>query len=241
MAERRMFAKTIIDSDAFLDMSVSARCLYYDLAMRADDDGFINNPKKIQRMVGASDDDLKILIAKKFIIPFESGVVVIKHWKIHNYIRNDRYKPTVYEDEIKQLEIKENNAYTLKNDVGIPNGYQMDTQVRIGKVRIGKVSEDIPPTKIGEFNNVILSDEEKAKIVEQGLTEYIDRLSTYLAQTGKKYKSHYATILNWSRRDVKPKRSGKVESPTNYPNIEVEDVDEKALAEQFAKLGGLYE
>ena len=90
MAERRMFAKTIIDSDAFLDMPLSAQALYFHLSMRADDDGFINNPKKIQRMVGASDDDCKLLLMKRFIIVFESGVVVIKHWRIHNYIRNDR-------------------------------------------------------------------------------------------------------------------------------------------------------
>ena len=90
MAERRMFAKTIIDSDAFIDMPITARLLYYDLGMRADDDGFVNSPKKIMRMVGASQDDLAILISKKFIIPFETGVVVIKHWRIHNYIRQDR-------------------------------------------------------------------------------------------------------------------------------------------------------
>ena len=89
MAERRMFAKTIIDSDAFLDMPMSARLLYYDLAMRADDDGFINSPKKIMRFVGASMDDLNILAIRKFIIPFDNGVVVIKHWRIHNYIRKD--------------------------------------------------------------------------------------------------------------------------------------------------------
>ena len=87
MAERRMFAKTIIDSDAFIDMPVTARLLYYDLAMRADDDGFVNSPKKIMRMIGASQDDLSILIVKKFILPFDNGVVVIKHWRIHNYIR----------------------------------------------------------------------------------------------------------------------------------------------------------
>ena len=89
MAERRMFAKTIIDSDSFLDMPLSTQALYFHLSMRADDDGFLNNSKKIQRMVGCSDDDLKLLIAKRFIIPFESGVVVIKHWRIHNYIRSD--------------------------------------------------------------------------------------------------------------------------------------------------------
>lgn len=148
MAERRMFAKTIIDSDAFIDMPLSTHALYFHLSMRADDDGFINNPKKIQRMVGASEDDLKLLIAKNFIIPFESGIVVIKHWKIHNYIRNDRYKPTMYQEEKELLEEKENKAYTL----GIPDGYQMDTQVRLelgkSKISIGKDSID---------NNIIIA------------------------------------------------------------------------------------
>lgn len=113
MADRRMFAKTIIDSDAFLDMPLSSQSLYFHLSMRADDDGFLNNPKKVQRMIGASDDDLRLLIAKKFLIPFESGVVVIKHWRIHNYIQKDRYKPTVYAEEKAQLRMKENKAYSL--------------------------------------------------------------------------------------------------------------------------------
>ena len=136
MAERRMFAKTIIDSDAFLEMPMSTQALYFHLSMRADDDGFLNNPKKIQRMVGATEDDLKLLIAKNFIIVFDTGVIVIKHWKIHNYIRNDRYKPTVYQEEFKKLDLKDNGSYTL----GIPNGYQMETQVRLGKDSIGKVN-----------------------------------------------------------------------------------------------------
>lgn len=138
MAERRMFAKTIIDSDAFLDMPLSAQALYFHLSMRADDEGFINNPKKIQRMMGASEDDLKLLIAKNFIIPFDSGIVVIKHWKIHNYIQNDRYKPTVYQDEKALLEVKGNKAYTLMDTECIQLGYNSDTQVRIGKDSIGK-------------------------------------------------------------------------------------------------------
>ena len=108
-----MFAKTIIDSDAFLDMPLSAQSLYFHLSMRADDDGFNNNPKKIQRMIGASDDDLKLLAVKNFIIPFESGVVVIKHWRIHNYIRGDRKKETVYREEMSLLDSKGNGAYTL--------------------------------------------------------------------------------------------------------------------------------
>ena len=113
MAERRMFAKTIIDSDAFTDMPLSTQALYFHLSMRADDDGFINNPKKIQRMIGASDDDLKVLVMKRFIIPFESGIVVIKHWKIHNYIRGDRKKDTMYPEEMSMLIEKDNGAYSL--------------------------------------------------------------------------------------------------------------------------------
>lgn len=133
MAERRMFAKTIIDSDAFIDMPLSTQALYFHLSMRADDDGFINNPRKIQRMIGASDDDLKVLCLKRFILPFDSGVVVIKHWKIHNYIRNDRYKPTVYVEEKAMLTSKENGVYTEVTTIGIPSGNQMDTQYRLGK------------------------------------------------------------------------------------------------------------
>lgn len=145
MAERRMFAKTIIDSDAFLDMPLSAQALYFHLSMRADDEGFVNNPKKIQRMVGASDDDCKLLVLKRFILTFESGVIVIKHWKIHNYIRNDRFKETVYVKEKSMLALNENNAYTEMDTIGIPSGSQvvatLDTQVRIGKDSIGKVKE----------------------------------------------------------------------------------------------------
>jgi DnaD/phage-associated family protein len=109
-----MFAKTIIDSDAFLDMPATTQLLYFHLSMRADDDGFINNPKKIQRIVGCSDDDLKLLLAKSFLLAFESGVVVIKHWKIHNYIRGDRKKETVYPEEMALLDVKDNGAYTFK-------------------------------------------------------------------------------------------------------------------------------
>ena len=107
MAERRMFARTIIDSDAFLDMPHSTQLLYFHLSMRADDDGFINNPKNIMRMIGCKDDDLSVLTAKKFIIPFESGVVVIKHWRIHNYIRKDTYNETPYKKEKAMLELQQ--------------------------------------------------------------------------------------------------------------------------------------
>ena len=142
MAERRMFAKTIIDSDAFLDMSLSTQALYFHLSMRADDDGFVNNPKKIQRMIGCGDDELKMLVAKKFIIPFESGICVIKHWRIHNYIQTDRYKETVYKEEKARLELKDNKAYRCLDAPCIQPVSKTETQDRLGKVRLGKVSID---------------------------------------------------------------------------------------------------
>jgi hypothetical protein len=231
MAERRMFAKTIIDSDMFLDMPLSTQALYFHLSMRADDDGFINNPRKLQRMVGASDDDLKVLIMKRFILPFDSGVVVIKHWKIHNYIRNDRYKETVYKEERAQLEVKENGAYTELSSgcqpSGIPSGYQtvyqMDTQDRVEK-DIGslEVEEDkyigpAAPTKpvrhrYGRYKNVLLTDDEMDKLKDEFPRDWgdrIERLSEYMASTGKSYKNFLATIRNWAKRDGPQKQVKK--------------------------------
>ena len=139
MAERRMFAKTIIDSDAFLDMPVTARLLYYDLGMRADDEGFVNNPKKIMRVVGATSQDLQILVANKFVIPFEDkGIIVIKHWFIHNYIRKDTFHETKYKEERAFLIMDENNAYSLPSQVRNESVTEPSTQVRLGKDSIGK-------------------------------------------------------------------------------------------------------
>jgi hypothetical protein len=142
MAERRMFAKTIIDSDAFLDMPCSTQSLYFHLSMRADDDGFINNAKKIQRMIGCADDDLKILMAKNFVIPFESGVCVIKHWKIHNLIQKDRYKPSVYIDEKAKLSLKNNNVYTMETQC-FQDVAKVEAQVSLGKASLVKASKPI--------------------------------------------------------------------------------------------------
>lgn len=113
MAQKRMFSLSVVDTDRFLEMPVSSRLLYYELGMRADDDGFVDNCKKIMTFTGLSDDDLKLLITKQFIIPFESGVIVIKHWRLNNYLQKDRIKPTIYQEELKQLGIDENNVYTL--------------------------------------------------------------------------------------------------------------------------------
>ena len=194
-----MFAKTIIDSDAFLDMPLSTQSLYFHLSMRADDDGFVNNPKKIQRMIGASDDDLKVLFAKRFLIPFESGIVVIKHWRIHNYIRNDRYKETAYQEEKAQLEVKENGAYTLPAavgiPVGIPDGYQMDTQDRLGKDRLGKDSKStrfVPPT----VEQVSAYCKERNNGIDPN--RFVDY---YTARGWAKIKDWKACVRTWERKD----------------------------------------
>ena len=150
MAERRMFSQTIIDSDDFLDMPTSTQALYFHLGMRADDEGFVNNPKKICRMIGSSQDELKLLVAKRFLLQFESGVVLIKHWLIHNMIRKDRMKETVYYSEKSLITIKENRSYTeIGETLAIPlvaecqpSDNQMSAQVRLGKVRLEEVSID---------------------------------------------------------------------------------------------------
>ena len=167
MANKRMFNIKIVDSDAFLDMPLSTQCLYFHLNMRADDDGFIGNPKKIMRMVGCSEDDLKLLIAKRFVLTFENGVIVIKHWKMHNCIQTDRYTPTVYMDEKNMLFIKQNKSYTLDEEKKyIPvsktetkrnqNGNKMETN------RIQSVYTDIDIDKDIDIDQE--KDKDKSKI-----------------------------------------------------------------------------
>ena len=250
MAERRMFAKTIIDSDAFIDMPLSTQALYFHLSMRADDDGFINNPKKIQRMVGASDDDLKVLVMKRFIIPFESGIVVIKHWKIHNYIQKDRYKPTVYVEEKKLIETKGNGAYTeCIQDVS-----KVDTQYSIGKVSEGKDSlgecsgSVVPATTTTEDNQlkliggslgkgvVYLTDRQLGDLMDRlgidAFNRYVDRLATFIIEKDAHVKSHYDTILKWYEEDskVSKKSTGKAK----YIDANVNEAFDKALGRSYS-------
>lgn len=134
MAQKRMFDKTITNSDTFLDLPDSSQVLYFHLSMNADDDGFINNWKSIIRMTGTKEDDLKILIAKQFVIPFESGVIVIKHWRLNNFLRKDRHIPTKFIDEMASLELGDNEEYLL----GQPMVNQWSTENRIDKNRIDK-------------------------------------------------------------------------------------------------------
>lgn len=229
MADRRMMSKKIIDSDSFTEMPLSSQALYFHLLLRADDDGFLNNAKKIMRNIGANQNDYDMLIMKRFIIQFDEGVCVIKHWLIHNYIRSDRYKPTQYIEEKNMLSVKENGAYQLfKNDegtpvgnhmetigipsenhmetIGIPNGNQKrttcdtidtasptwETQVRLGKDRIGK--------------DIIVSDDTICRTDVQRVVEAWNQLGinpvSRMASTSTRYKMISARIKEYGVDDV---------------------------------------
>lgn len=201
MAERRMMSKSIIKSDAFLDMPSTTQNLYFHMLLDADDDGFINAPKSIMRMIGAKDDDIKVLVAKQFVIPFESGVVVIKDWKIHNYIQNDRYKPSNL-PERGLINIQKDKTYTLKTNVS-----NMDTEcihdVSIGKDRLGKdrlgedrlgkttTTTETNEKKVSE-KDVAVVDHELSKIAKLYLENGFGQASGYTAELLKQALHEYS-------------------------------------------------
>lgn len=159
MAEKRMFTQKIIDSDAFLEMPTSAQALYFHLNMRADDDGFVNNPKKITRCVGAAEDDLKLLIVKRFIIAFDSGVIVIKHWRMHNTLKMDRYHPTDYQEEFQMLQLKDKGkVYTERNQ----NGTTLEPENRLDKNRVDKIRLEESST----ISNEMVCATDVARVIE---------------------------------------------------------------------------
>ncbi len=244
MAKKRMFSLDVVDTDRFLDMPLTTQALYFHLGMRADDDGFVSSPKRIIATVGSNIDDLNLLIAKGYIIPFDNGVCVITDWKINNYLRPDRYTETIYKDLKATLKPSENGSFELINDVGIPVGIpdgnqtvdKRYTQYSIDKYSIDKNSidknrEDICAAaapkkstpkpqrhKYGEYNNVLLNDEDIDKLKSEfpnDWQERIERLSCYIASTGKTYKNHLATIRNWSKREQKDGNAKQ-----NEPSIE---------------------
>ena len=212
MGKRRMVCTDITRSDAFLEMPTTSRLLYYDLLKDADDEGFVDNPKTIMRITGATEDDIRILIAKKFlIVPDESkGVVVIKHWFIHNYIRQDRLIPTNYKDLKELLTFDNNKAYTMSGRC-LTADSQVSAQDKLSKDKLSKDKLNNIKHKYGSYNNVLLSDEEMEKLKKE-FPDYenrIERVSEYCASTGKSYKNYLATIRNWARND-KPKEQSEL-------------------------------
>lgn len=209
MAQRRMFSRRITDTDHFLDMPLSAQCLYFHLNMEADDDGFIGNAKTIRRKVGASEDDLKLLIAKQFILPFEtSSVVVVRDWRIHNYIQKDRYNRTLYQEERQTLGLDKNGIYhKLNTNVSgmytscIQNG---DT----GKVRLEKGKSidrdkyicEVPAEP--EHSQALQSNEgvTEVKLVDE-IEETAKQVLSYLnQQAGRNFRAVQGTLKNIKAR-----------------------------------------
>lgn len=223
---KRMFSNDIVGSDSFLEMPSTSQALYFHLGMRCDDDGFVN-PNVTMRMIGANKNDLDILIGKRFLLLFANGVVVIKHHRINNKWDSRDSRRTLYTEELKKLFLKENNSYTFDSEQGIPVDEKYITnksffipdgnptgsrrQNRIEENRIEEnnkhtTRKEIIKNKYGEFNRVLLSDEEYKKLSERfgekNTKIMIKKLDSYIESKGKKYKSHYATILNWFDMEI---------------------------------------
>ena len=222
MAERRMFAKTIVLSDAFLDMPLSARCLYFTLGMFADDDGFVNSPKGIMRQAGCSEDDMKVLLAKKFLLAFDSGVIVIKHWRINNYLQKDRYTPTKYGEEKATLTLDENMAYREAKALSEAMYTQeVYTQDRLGKDSIGK--DRLDSSKHPTLEDVKAYCNERNNRVDP--ERFIDYYTSNGWKVGKNpMKDWKAAVRTWERSDVQKTRSRNTllnykETGTSHSNL----------------------
>ena len=247
MARRRMFNLDIIDTDSFIEMPQSSRLLYYELCMRADDDGFVSSPKKIQRAVGCSDDDFKVLITKRFIIPFETGIVVIRHWKIHNYIQKDRYKETLYSDEKSLLTQEENGTYKLMDTSCIQNGDTGKVSIELDKYNkrenIYKREKELPDTPLednkkeekkepyGKYGRVKLKISEYLRLREEFGEEFIQKqielLDEYLEMNNNKNKyTNFNLVLRKSIRENWFKDKKQVQKGNNvFLDIMKEDYE----------------
>lgn len=218
MASRRMFSKDVVCSDRFLDMPVSAQALYFQYGLEADDDGFVSAPKKILRLTNASDDDLKILVAKGFLILFESGIVVIRDWKINNYLRKDRYTPTRFKEEFEQLDIIGDRYQLHVLAVGIPDDNHLvdmrDTQVRLGKDSIGKVrvnnnvgrkTSRFTPPSVVEVQEYCF--ERKNTVDAQTFVDFYTSKNWYIGKN--KMKDWKAAVRTWEKNKRPKNKNSK--------------------------------
>lgn len=241
MAKRRMFALTVVDSDAFLDMPLSTQALYFHLGMHADDEGFVGNPKRIRKNVGASEDDLKLLLAKGFLMAFDSGVMVIKHWKVNNYLQSDRFSPTSFVEERSQIHVEGEKIYAFGSDktaqIGvqnmadvscIQNVYKSDTECihSIGKVSIDKNSVVLAgaPAREENNNNDIPSKEEindffKKQNEPQEAEMFIAYNEAFSWEKVKKYGWKRIAMLWLARKKDKDKNNDKEASKKSASSI----------------------
>ena len=225
MAERRMFAKSIVLSDAFLDMPLSARCLYFTLGMLADDDGFVSSPKAIMRQCGASQDDFKVLLTKRYILAFDSGVIVIKHWRINNYLRSDRYQETTYIEEKDTLTTDQKGAYTEKNKPGIPGGIPNMGIPSIGKDSIGKDNINkgrFTPPSVDDVK--VYCQERNNKIDPQSFIDFYESKGWMIGKN--KMKDWKAAVRTWEKRRNEPKTQFHQMEQNTY---DYDDLEKKLL------------
>lgn len=258
MAEKRMFSKSIVNSDAFLDMPLSTQALYFHLGMEADDEGFVGNPKRIQRIIGASDDDMKILLAKRYLLSFESGIVVVKHWYINNFIRQDRVKETTYLEERDMLRLDEKKSYTEKN--GIPSDNQVTTKCqprldknRLEEIRLDKNSVDNNAHTREEDRNTFNDDyfgdmdflpsqptlqEIKDYIALKGYNIDAEYFYDYYSaigwkMNGKTIEDWRPLVNNWARKDIINDRAKQISreniNKQSYPQREYSREDLKGI------------
>lgn len=200
MASKRMFSIQIIDSDLFLDMPMSARLLYYDLCMRADDEGFVGNPKKIMRTTGATNDDMNILIQKKFVLYCDSGIVVVRQWFIHNWIRKERINPTMYQEEKSKLTLNENKEYEAKSEQSEVDA--ISTPKSIKQIEVKK--------KYGKYHHVRLTEKQYTHLRElygDSLDEHVKILDEYCEMYGKSYKNYSLVIQGWVHEKYQKEKS----------------------------------
>lgn len=222
MAQKRMFDKVVTTSDDFLELSAEAQCLYFHMGMLADDDGLSKNYRSYMKLVGATDEDLQSLIDKSFIYKFDSDVIAIKHWKINNTVRNDRYRPTIFQNEFSRLDIADNNEYIMLDTNGIPDGNQMDTKNSIDKNSKDKISK--------EKNSLEKKREEKNNIVEKredvtilsGNDIVVKDVIDYL---NKKINSSY----NWENEKIKSLVNNWIEK--GYKTLDLQIVIDKKFDE----------
>lgn len=224
-----MFDRAIIDTMKFMDLPISTKALYFLMGMEADDEGFVS-PKKVLRIHGGSDDDIKVLISKDFVIPFESGVVVITDWNKNNWLDSRRIRETEYKKEKALLSLTEDKTYLLSNCLA-------DVKPEQNRVEENRIEQK---KSVGEFKNVQLREEELAKLIERygrsAVKQLVDELSTYLKSSGKRYKDHYATLLNWARRKGVVEIAKPITPKEEEPLTEEQKARNKEMLKKIANI-----